>query len=321
LTRYKLTLKNGDVPLLKTIDDIIDRAREISYGSEPYCLAIAAAHDIAAVEAAILCQKEGIARCMLFGKSKKIKSLLEEQGATPSEFEIVSTRSDKESADGVAMAASEGKANVILKGIISTSVLLRQILNKDYGLRRRGLLSHTAILSMSNYPKLLSLTDGGMVIKPTFDQKVEIIRNSVMVSRAVGVEVPRVAALSPIDYIVQAFPDTFEAAALSKMAERGQIENCIVDGPMSLDTAVWPPAVAYQKIKSPVAGQADILLTNSIEEGNILAKSLIQFSEAKFAGVIVGARIPIALVSRADDAYNKLASVALSVVVAHFIRK
>jgi len=316
-----LTLRKGDIPLLKSIDDIISRAREISNSGEPYCLAVAAAHDIAAIEAAVLCQSEGIARCMLFGNEKKIESLLNKQGANPSEFEIISTRSDKESADGVASAASSGKANVILKGIISTSVLLRQILKKEYGLRRRGLLSHVAMQSMGTYPKLLGITDGGMVIKPSFEQKVEIVRNSVMVSRAVGVEVPRIAVLSPIDYIVEAFNDTFEAAALSKMAERQQIKNCIVDGPMSLDTAIWPQAVEYQDIHSPVAGQADILVTSSIEEGNILAKSLIQFSNANFAGVISGARIPIALVSRADDAYNKLASVALAVVVAHFLGK
>ncbi len=321
MTGNRLTINNSQNPLLKSIDDIINRARDISNSGEPYCLAVAAAHDAAVIDAAILCQKEGIARCMLFGKPNEIKNILEKHDSDASEFEIVAAKSDRESAEGVASAASSGKANVILKGQIKTSELLRQILKKEYGLRRKGLLSHVAMQSMGTYPKLLGITDGGMVIKPTFEQKIEIIRNAVLVSRAVGVEVPRVAVLSPIDYIVEAFPDTFEAAALSKMAERQQIKNCIVDGPMSFDTAIWSQAVEYQDIHSPVAGQADILVTSSIEEGNILAKSLIQFSNASFAGIILGARIPIALVSRADDAYNKLASVALAVVVAHFIRK
>jgi len=316
-----LTSQKDLLPLLKTVDDIIKRAREISNEGEPYCVAIASAHDKAVIGAAILCKKESIAKCLLYGKSSKIERLLEKQGENAAEYEIIHTDTDTQSAARAAYAASKGKANVILKGILSTSILLHQILKKEFGLRRRGLLSHTAMLSMRTYPKLLALTDGGMVIKPTFEQKIEIIRNSVLLCRAVGIEVPKVAVLSPIDYVVEAFPDTFEAAALSKMAERRQIRHCIIDGPMSFDTAVWSQAVEYQEIVSPVAGQADILVTSSIEEGNILTKTLIQFSDAAFAGVILGARVPIALVSRADEAYNKLASIALAVVVSHYIHR
>ncbi|MBT3233324.1 MAG: phosphate butyryltransferase [Calditrichaeota bacterium] len=320
MTNTILKKKKEKIPLLQSTAEIVARAREISDIDEPYYVAVAAAHDDAVIEAIVNSQKERIAHGILIGDSIKIKELIEQFGANPDEFKIVHSNSDEESGNIAARAASTGEANVILKGILSTGKLLKNVLKKEYGLRREGgLLSHTAVLSPKRYPKLLAVTDGGMIIKPTFEQKIEMIRNSVVVCRAMGIDIPKVVALTPIDRIVKAFPETFEAAALSKMAERGQIKSCIIDGPMSLDTAVYPPTAEYQGITSPVAGQADIVLANSIEEANILAKSLVQFGGATFAGVILGANVPIALVSRADNAASKLASIALAVVVAHYI--
>ncbi|HHE46633.1 MAG TPA: phosphate butyryltransferase [Bacteroidetes bacterium] len=246
--------------------------------------------------------------------------MLDERSRQAGDYKIIGTASDDETAEKVAEIVSSGQADLILKGIIPTGKLLKIILKHEYGLRRRGLLSHTAVLSPKRYNKLLAVTDGGMVIKPTFEQKVEIIRNSTLVDWSLGIEKPKVAVLAPVDQVVHDFPETFEAAALSKMAERNQIRDCVIDGPMSFDTAVWQPAVEYQGIISPVAGQADIVVAGSIETGNILAKSLVQFGGATFAGVIVGAKIPISLVSRADNAFNKMASVALAVIVSHYIK-
>lgn len=309
------------IPLLSTMDAIISRARFISSQGEPHKVAVAAAHDDAAIEAAVTSQKEGIAQAVLFGDEAKICALIEQHEAKPDDFRIIPTSSDEESAEKTAAAISAGEADIIMKGILPTSKLLKSVLNPKFGLRRKGLISHTAILSPTRYPKLLAVTDGGMVIRPTFDQKIEMIRNSVLVAHALGIQIPRVAILSTIDYVVEAFPDTFEAAALSKMAHRGQIQDCIVDGPMGFDTAIWPSAVRYQGIESRVAGNADILLGGTIEEANITAKSLTLFGGAAFAGVIVGAKVPISLVSRADNAYNKLASIALAVVVSHYIKR
>ena len=309
------------VPLLTSMDDIIRRAHDISTGGEPYIVAVAAAHDDAAIEAVVRAQEEGIAKGILFGDVTKINSLIEAHNANPADFRVVATDSDEDSADQTARMVGAGEAHIIMKGILPTSKLLKSVLKQQYGLRRRGLLSHTAILSPTRYPKLIGVTDGGMVIKPSFEQKIEMTRNSVLVLRALGVETPRVAVLSTIDYVVEAFKDTFEAAALSKMAQRGQIKHCHIDGPMSLDTAIRPEAVEYQKLKSDVAGQADILLAGSIEEANVMAKSLVLFGGAAFAGVIVGAGAPISLVSRADNAFNKLASIALAVVLAHFLKE
>jgi len=311
---------NKDIPLLRTIDEIIGRAREINSTNEPYRVAVAAAHDDAVIDAVISAQDEGIAEAILFGYPKRIIPMLEERGRRAGEFKIIGTESDEETAERVAETVAGGHADLILKGIISTGKLLRSVLRQKYGLRRKGLLSHTAILAVKRYPKLLAVTDGGMVIKPTFGQKVEIIRNSVMVGWALGIKIPKVAVLATIDQIVEDFPETFEAAALSKMAQRDQIKSCEIDGPMSFDTAVWKPSVEYRKITSPVAGEADIVLADGIEAGNILAKSLVQFGDASFAGVIVGAKVPISLVSRADSAFNKMASVALAVVVSHYLK-
>lgn len=310
------------VPLLTTMEDIISRARDISGNGEPLKVAVAAAHDDAAIEAVVRSQTEGIAKGILFGDADKINSLIEAHGGSPADFRVIAAENDDDSADKTAQIVSAGEAQIIMKGIIPTSKLLKSILKQKYGLRRRdGLLSHTAILSPQKYPKLLGVTDGGMVIKPTFAQKIEMIRNSVLVLRALGVETPRVAVLSTIDYVVEAFEDTFQAAALSKMAQRGQIKHCHIDGPMGFDTAIRPEAVKYQNLESNVAGQADIVLAGSIEEANVLAKSLNLFGGAAFAGVIVGAGAPISLVSRADNAFNKLASIALAVVLAHFLKE
>jgi len=309
-----------DIPLLQSTDDIIQRAREVSGEGEPYRVAVAAAHDEAVINAIISAQDEGIAEAILVGNAQKIIELLEERNRKPGDFRIIETTSDDETAARVAESIANNEAQMILKGLIGTGKLLKTVLNQKYGLRRKGLLSHTAVMSTKKYSKLLAITDGGMVIKPTFEQKVEIIKNAVLVGWSLGIKIPKVAVLATIDQIVQDFPETFEAAALSKMAQRGQIKRCEIDGPMSFDTAVWQPAVEYQGIESPVAGQADIVLAGAIEEGNILAKSLVQFSEASFAGVIVGAKMPISLVSRADSASNKMASVALAVVVSHYIK-
>lgn len=308
-------------PRLTTMDEVVARAREISSHGEPHRVAVAAAHDDAAIEAVVTAQREGIAQAVLFGDAARINLLIEAHGGRPDEFNVIPTSGDDESADKTAETVGGGSADIIMKGILPTSKLLKSVLKQKFGLRRKGLLSHTAILSPTRYPKLLGVTDGGMVIRPTFEQKIEMIRNAALVSWALGIERPRIAVLSTVDYVVQAFPDTFEAAALSKMAQRGQIKHCIVDGPMGFDTAIWQQAVEYQGIKSDVAGQADVVLAGSIEEANVLAKSLILFGGAAFAGVIVGAKAPISLVSRADNAFNKLASIALAVVVSHYIKQ
>lgn len=302
------------------MEDIIRRAREISSSGHPHRVAVAAAHDDAVIDAVLAAGQERIAEAILFGNPKKIAQLLEERGHRMSDFAVVATETDDETGGKVAETVSNGRAEIILKGLIPTSKLLKNVLNPRYNLRRKGLLSHVAVLSPQRYHKLLMVTDGGMVIKPSFDQKVEIIRNAVLVGWALGIPIPKVAVLTTIDYVLPDFMETFEAAALSKMAQRRQIRSCVIDGPMSFDTAVWKEAVAYTGIESEVAGDADIVVTGTIEEGNILAKSLIQFGGAAFAGVIVGANAPVSLVSRADPAFNKMASVALAVVVSHYIK-
>lgn len=306
---------------ITTMEGLISRAWEISQDGPPRTVAVAAAHDEAAIHAIVEAHREGIAKGLLFGDKEKIDALIKANGGNASDFSIIPTASDDESAELTAQAVASGQADIIMKGILPTSKLLKSVLRQKYGLRRKGLLSHTAVLSPKRYHKLLMVTDGGMVIRPTFEQKIEIIRNSVLVGWALGIEKPKVAVLTTVDYVVEAFPETFQAAALSKMAERGQIKRCIIDGPMSFDTAIYPPAVHYQGINSLVAGDADIVVANSIEEGNILAKSLILFGGASFAGVIVGAKVPISLVSRADSAFNKLASIALAVIVSHYTKQ
>lgn len=311
----------AEIPVLRSMEDILERAREINGMGEPYRVAVAAAHDEAVMEAVVAAHREGIANGVLFGHAARINPMIEQFGGNVGDFRVINTDNDEESATKAAESAGRGETSLIMKGILPTSRLLKCVLDEKYGLRRKGLLSHTAVLSPQRYHKLLAVTDGGMVIKPTFDQKVEIIRNAVLVSRALGIETPKVAILSMVDQVVNSFHETFEAAALSKMGQRAQIKFCEIDGPMSFDTAVWPKSFEIQGMVSPVAGDADIVVAGSIEQGNILAKALTLFGGAAFGGVIIGANVPISLVSRADDAINKMTSIALAVVVAHYIKK
>jgi phosphate butyryltransferase len=217
--------------------------------------------------------------------------------------------------------AVAGEADIIMKGFLPTSSLLRAVLAKNRGLRRSEVLSHCAVLSHSEYPRLLNITDGGMVVNPDFNQKVKIIENAVTVMRALGVEKPRVALLAATDIVNPEMPRAVEDAIIAKMADRGQIKNAVVDGPLTLDAATMPNVAEYYGINSPVAGQADVLVANSIEEGNIISKSLILFGEAVFSGVIVGAAVPVSLVSRSDPPKNKLASVAIAVILSDYLQR
>jgi phosphate butyryltransferase len=270
-------------------EGIVTRAREISR-SRMRRVAVAAAADGAVLQAVVEARTQGIADAILIG----------------------------DSADDL---ASSGEADVIMKGFLPTSTLLKAVLAKERGLKRSDVLSHCAVLSLPEYPRLLNITDGGMVVSPDFNQKVKIIENAVTVSHALGLEKPRIALLAATDVVNPEMPRAVEDAIIAKMADRGQIRDAIVDGPLSLDAATLPKLAEAYSVQSPVAGCADVLVANSIEEGNIISKSLILFGGAVFCGVIVGAAIPVSLVSRSDAPRNKLASVAIAVVLSEYLQK
>jgi phosphate butyryltransferase len=217
----------------------------------------------------------------------------------------------------------DGKADILLKGGVDTSTMMKAVLQEDAGIRTGRLLSDIFILE---YPprvenKFIMITDGGMTMAPDLKNKIDLINNAVEVAHALGNAIPKVAVLSATEMVLTNLPSTLDAAALSKMNERGQIKGCIVDGPFGLYNAISSEAASEKGIKSPVAGKAEILIAANIESANSLAKSTTLFASLRLAHVIIGGRIPILIPSRADKSDAKLLSVALGVIMSEYYSK
>ena len=296
-------------------------AREYAQRAGRKRLAVAQAADEQVLLAVRDAFSAGIVEPILTGSKERIRPLMERLGMDQRDYAIVDVADTEEAAREAVRLVSSGQADLVMKGVAQTSMVLRAVLDKQIGLRTRRLLNHVAIYDIKTHPKLLLMSDAGMVIEPTLMEKVQIIENAVVVANALGISEPKVAVLSAVDTVNPAMPKAVEAAALSKMSERGQIRGCIVDGPLTLDAAVMKESAEMLGVKSRVAGNADILIVNSIEEGNVLSKSLSMFAKAGFAGVIVGARKPVLVVSRADSPESKLNSIALGVVLADHLAR
>ncbi|MEB1806523.1 MAG: phosphate butyryltransferase [Bacillaceae bacterium] len=275
-------------------------------------VAVAAADDermMIVVEEAV---RLNLASFLLFGNEEKIRQLVEQRKINWQHVTIVSTDSVEKSAHEAVKAVRNGDADILMKGMVPTSILMKAVLNKDYGLRVGKLFSHVAAFDIPNYDKLLFITDSALNITPDLNQKVQIIENSVEVARKVGVQLPKVAPIAAVEVVNPEMVATVDAALLSQMNRRGQIKNCIVDGPLGLDNAISKDAAQYKGIKGDVAGEADILLVPTLEIGNILYKSLVYFAKANVGGFITGAKAPIVLTSRSDSTINKLYSIAFA---------
>lgn len=302
---------------LNSLQAIIDHAQQMGARHGPCPLAVAVAQDSNVLGAVVEAHRSGIARGILYGCQEKMFRLAEEEELSLEGLEIVDVPDDHAAARAAVAAVDSGEARLLMKGFVKTGELLRLVLSKDFNLRLGGLLSHVAVMEIPAFHKLIVITDGGMVVKPSLEEKISIVENAGAVLRALGVAKPRVALLSMTDVVYPGLESTIENATLGKMGDRGQFKNLVVDGPITFDVAFSDFAALYHGLRSPVAGNTDILVVNSIEEGNILIKSLVFFAEARFAGIIAGARVPISLVSRTDSLFNKKASIALGVVLGH----
>ena len=220
----------------------------------------------------------------------------------------------KAAAKAVELVTSR-RAHFLMKGMMNTSDLLKAVLNKETGLKKEELLSHVMVYDVPSYHKLILLTDGGMVSYPELKDKVHIINNAVKVAKALEIDNPKVAPICAVEVVNPSMQATIDASVLSQMNKRGQIKGCLIDGPLALDNAISKEAAEHKGIISEVAGDADILLVPNIESGNFLGKSLTYFARAENAGVIMGAKCPVVLVSRADSAKSKLYSIALGALL------
>lgn len=279
-------------------------------------VAVAVAADAEVLAAVCDAHKAGIAEAVLVGDEAKIRSIAAAHGYNLEGMEVINLPDNLQAAREAVQLVRQGRAHMLMKGLISTADILRAVLDKEQGLRTGRVLSHVAVLEVPTYHKLLFLTDGGQNIAPDVTQKAEILQNAVEVARALGVTLPKAAPICAVEVVNPKMQATVDAAELADKARRGEIVNCIVSGPIAFDGAISAEAAAHKGIKSDVAGDVDILLMPDIEAGNILYKTLVYLAQAKVAGIIAGAAAPIVLTSRSDSPEAKLLSIACASVVA-----
>ena len=302
---------------VERLDDLLRVAREVG----PTPVAIALPEDPELLLAVRDAVRAGIALPYLVGDSRRIAAVAEKEGVDLTELraQLVEVPNQDGAAEAARRAVGlvrQGAAKLLMKGKMETAELLHAVLDREAGLRTGRLLSHVALIEMPGVDRLMYITDGGVVLFPTLQQKLEIAKNAVAVAHALGLAEPRIAVLAPAELVNPEIPATVDAAALSKMADRGQITGALVDGPFGLDNAVSRAAAETKGIVGPVAGRADILLVPSVEAGNLMAKVMTFMAGGRMAGIVVGARVPIVITSRADPHQGKLLSIALGVILA-----
>lgn len=278
-------------------------------------IAVVAAHDEHVLDAVTAATKQGIVDAVLVGDRERIREIADIHQFDISACEIID---EKENIDAAALAVRmihEGTAHVLMKGLVDTPTFLRPILQREGGLRTGDILSSVAIFELKGYHKIFALTDGGLNIAPDLKTKVSILRNGVFFMNRLGIEMPKVAVLGALEFVNESMTATIDGALLSKMAQRGQLKHCIVDGPLSFDNAISAESARFKGIESEVAGDADILLAPNIETANVLYKSFVYLANASPAAVIVGASVPVILTSRADSEVVKLNSISLAASV------
>lgn len=292
--------------MLRSLDEVIEMVK-----GKKKIVAIAGAEDKEAVKAIYEARELGVS-AILFGKKEIVEENLEEIGI---EYPIVDCRTEEEASKEAVKSVVQGDAHIVMKGLVKTSTLLKAVLDKECGLRTDRLLSHVAVVEVPGVNRLIFVTDGGMVIRPTLEQKVQIIQNAVDIARKLGYEMPKVGVIAAVETVNPDMPETMEAALLAKMNERGQIKNCKIDGPLGIDNALSIYAAEVKGVKGEVAGHADILVVPDIHSGNFLGKSAVYFANGRIAGIIAGAKAPVIVISRADTSDSKFASIALAMAL------
>jgi len=283
----------------------------------PITTAIAHPCDDVSVAAAIDAARAGILQPILVGPAERIRRVAKDLRLDVDGYQIEDAPHSQASAARAVELVRQGRAEVLMKGSLHTDELMSEVVKKDTGLRTSRRVSHAFVMDVPTYHKVLTITDAAVNIFPTLDDKRDIVQNAIDFMRALGVERPKVAILSAVETVTSKIPSTIDAAALCKMADRGQIEGGVLDGPLAFDNAISAEAARTKKIASPVAGDPDILMVPDLEAGNILVKNLTFLSRADAAGIVLGARVPIILTSRADSERTRLASCAVAALYAH----
>lgn len=299
--------------MINKLDDMLKKLK----GDKRVTLSVAAAHDeevLLAIKSAVEME---IITPILIGEENKIREISKEINFDLSKFKIINKGTIEECAETAVKLVSSGEADFAMKGLLDTSVILKAVLNKEWGLRTDSLLSHVMVYEVPSYDKLLVTTDGGMNIEPDYDQKVKILKNAIEATKPLGLKHIKVACLAAKEKVNPKMQATTDARALQEAGERGEFgKDVTVEGPLAFDLAVSKEAAKVKGFKSKVSGETDIMLMPTIEVGNGIGKALTYFAGAKSAGIIMGAKAPIVLVSRADSHESKLYSIAYGALIA-----
>jgi phosphate butyryltransferase len=293
---------------IKSLSQLVEKVKS----NNTKVLVVAVAEDIHVLEAIKEAYKIKIINPILVGNLVKIKEISEKINFNISEIQIINETDNIKACNIAVNLIKKGEADILMKGLVSTNILLKAILNKETGLQKSGLLSHVALFETKFYHKLIGVTDAAMNVQPELIEKMHIINNAVEVFNRLGIKNPKVAILAAVEVINPKMQATVDAALLTAMNKRGQITNCIVDGPLALDISVSKEAAKHKGIISDVAGNADILVAHDINVGNVLYKSMNFLGGANAAAIIMGAQVPIVLTSRADSEESKMFSIALA---------
>ncbi|MHC1719840.1 MAG: bifunctional enoyl-CoA hydratase/phosphate acetyltransferase [Clostridiaceae bacterium] len=293
--------------MIKNLNDLLEQVKN----KDRKKIAVAAAEDLEVIEVVEEALKLGLADFILVGDKEKIEKIAAENNKTLT-CRIINEPDHKKASEKAVELVKNGEAEALMKGMLHTGTFLKAVLNKEKGLNTGKLVSQMSVFDKEFGEGLQILTDCAMAINPSLDEKKQIIENAVAVAQKIGYKKPRVALLSAIETVNPAIPDTMEAAILSKMGDRGQIKNAIIDGPFALDNAISPEAAAHKGIDSPVAGNADILVVPNLQVGNALTKALTYYAHKDVASAVIGVIAPIIMTSRTDSVKNKLLSIALA---------
>jgi phosphotransacetylase len=283
----------------------------------PITAAIAHPCDDVSLGAIVEAARAGILQPIIVGPADRIRRVAKDLRLDVDAYQIEDAPHSQASAARAVELVRQGRAEVLMKGSLHTDELMSEVVKKETGLRTSRRVSHAFVMDVPTYHKVLAVTDAAVNIFPTLDDKRDIVQNAIDFMRALDVERPKVAILSAVETVTSKIPSTIDAAALCKMADRGQLEGGVLDGPLAFDNAISAEAARTKKIASPVAGDPDILVVPDLEAGNILVKNLTFLSRADAAGIVLGARVPIILTSRADSERTRLASCAVAVLYAH----
>lgn len=299
--------------MINTIDGILAAAKELEGG----VIAVAAAHDDVTLQAVVDAKRSGIAESVLVGHENEIRAILAELGESPDDYRILDADTDQDCAKAAVREVKEGRASFLMKGLLNTADLMRAVLDREHGLRTNNLVAHCMLHETPSYPRMFIVTDGGVNTFPDLAQKADILENAARILQALGYEQISAACICGAENVNPKIQATVDAAALADMKERWTPYNMSVYGPVGLDLAVSLEACEHKGYHAKGAGEADIILAPDYQVGNGISKAASLFGGARTAGIILGAKAPIVLVSRSDSSDSKLASIALGGLLAH----